>query len=173
VVGFLPVVVLLGTQVFSARDLQAIQWHVLWLVAGGIALGLGVASSGLDTWLIGLVSWESIGPALVTAAFALVAISLSTVISNSAAANLLVPLGISLTVTGAVDVDPLLVGFMIAIGASLAMALPISTPPNAIAYSSGTVTTKDMAAVGAIVGVIGLALFLVIAPALWSSLGVT
>ncbi len=173
VVGFLPVVVLLGTQVFSARDLQSIQWHVLWLVAGGIALGLGVSSSGLDTWLIGLVSWESIGPALVTAALALVALSLSTVISNSAAANLLVPIGISLTVSGAVDVDPLMVGFIIAIGASLAMALPISTPPNAIAYSSGMVKTKDMAAMGAIVAVIGLVLFLAISPLLWSAMGVT
>ena len=55
IVGFLPVVVLLSTRVFSTRDLQSIQWHVLWLVAGGIALGVGVSASGLDRWLVGLV----------------------------------------------------------------------------------------------------------------------
>ncbi len=172
VVGFLPVVVLLSTQVFSARDLQSIQWHVLWLVAGGIALGLGVSSTGLDTWLIGLVSWDAIWPGLLTAAFAIIALGLSTVISNSAAANLLVPIGITLTTSGVVDINPLLVGFIIAIGASLAMALPISTPPNAIAYSSGMVKTRDMAMTGLIVAAIGLVLFLVASPLLWSALGV-
>lgn len=173
IVGFLPVVVLLATQVFSAKDIQNVQWHVLWLVAGGIALGRGVADSGLDSWLVGLVSWDRIGPAIIALAFALVALALSTVISNSATANLLVPIGVSLATSAVVDLDPMIVGFVIAIGASLAMALPISTPPNAIAYSSGMVRTGDMARTGFIVGAIGIVLFLVISPLLWSVLGVT
>lgn len=173
VVGFIPVVVLLATQVFNDKDIQRVQWHVLWLVAGGIALGKGVADSGLDSWLISLISWESIGVTIIATAFAVVALGLSTVISNSASANLLVPIGISLTASGVVDLDPLIVGFVIAIGASLAMALPISTPPNAIAYSSGLIQTGDMAKTGIIVGVIGLVLFLFVSPALWSVLGIT
>lgn len=173
VVGFIPVVVLLGTQVFNDKDIQNVQWAVLWLVAGGIALGKGVADSGLDSWLISLISWESIGVTAIAAAFAIVALALSTVISNSASANLLVPIGISLTMSGVVDLDPLIVGFVIAIGASLAMALPISTPPNAIAYSSGLIKTGDMARAGAIVGGVGLILFLFVSPALWSVMGVT
>jgi sodium-dependent dicarboxylate transporter 2/3/5 len=173
VVGFIPVVVLLATQVFTDKDIQKVQWHVLWLVAGGIALGKGVADSGLDSWLISLISWESIGVTIIATAFAVVALGLSTVISNSASANLLVPIGISLTASGVVDLDPLIVGFVIAIGASLAMALPISTPPNAIAYSSGLIQTGDMAKTGIIVGVIGLVLFLFVSPALWSVLGIT
>lgn len=173
IVGFLPVVVLLGTRVFNDKDIQNVQWHVLWLVAGGIALGKGVADSGLDSWLIGLISWESIGPAVIAATFGLVALALSTVISNSASANLLVPIGITLTTSGVVDLDPLIVGFVIAVGASLAMALPISTPPNAIAYSSGMVKTGDMARTGLIIGVVGLLLFLVVSPLLWSAMGIT
>lgn len=172
IVGFLPVVVLLATQVFKEKDIQNVQWHVLWLVAGGIALGKGVADSGLDEWLIDLVSWESIGPAIIAAAFAVVALVLSTVISNSASANLLVPIGISLTSSGVVDLDPLIVGFVIAIGASLAMALPISTPPNAIAYSSGMIKTGDMARAGIVIGLVGLILFLFVSPAIWSVLGI-
>jgi sodium-dependent dicarboxylate transporter 2/3/5 len=173
VVGFLPVVILLATQVFSPKDIQNVQWHVLWLVAGGIALGRGVADSGLDSWLVGLVSWERIGPAIIAVTFAVVALALSTVISNSATANLLVPIGVSLATSSVVDLDPLIVGFVIAIGASLAMALPISTPPNAIAYSSGMVQTGDMARTGFIVGAIGVVLFIVVSPLLWSVLGVT
>ena len=98
---------------------------------------------------------------------------MSTIISNSAAANLLVPIGLGLALSDAVSVDPLLVGFFIAIGASLAMALPISTPPNAIAYATGSVTTRDMAVAGLIIGAIGLVLFLGLSPLLWSALGVT
>ena len=173
IVGFLPVVILLATRVFSARDLQSVQWHVLWLVAGGIALGLGVNASGLDAWLVGLVTWESIGQALLVLALALVALLLSTFISNSAAANLLIPVGLSLALSDSVAVNPALAAFFIAIGASLAMALPVSTPPNAIAYSTGAVTTRDLAITGAIIGVTGLVLYVVIAPLLWDLMGVT
>ncbi|MCB2223371.1 MAG: DASS family sodium-coupled anion symporter [Actinobacteria bacterium] len=173
IVGFVPVVVLLGTGVFKARDLQAIQWHILWLVAGGLALGLGVTSTGLDRWLIGLVGWDALPGWLIVALLALVATAMSTVISNSAAANLLMPIGLTLAMSDAVAVDPIRVGFMIAIGASLAMALPISTPPNAIAYSTGTVSTGDMLRTGLVIGVVGLVMFLGVGPVLWRLLGVS
>lgn len=173
VVGFVPVVVLLATRVLGAEDLQRMPWHVLWLVAGGVALGLAVADSGLDQWLIDQVGWDSIPVALLAFSLALAAAAMSTVISNSAAANLLVPIGLTLAVSGAVDLDPIATGFFIAIGASLAMALPVSTPPNAIAYSTGTLTTADMARVGLVIGALGLVLFVFIAPVLWDLMGVS
>jgi sodium-dependent dicarboxylate transporter 2/3/5 len=172
IVGFLPVVVLLATRVFSSKELRSVQWHILWLVAGGIALGLGVSSSGLDVWLIDLVSWDRVPGWLVAGLLALTALVMSTVISNSAAANLLIPIGLTLALSGAVPLDPIQVGFFIAIGASLAMALPISTPPNAIAYSTGAVQTSDMARAGIVIGLVGLVLFVVVAPLLWSVVGV-
>ena len=152
--------------------MQSIQWHVLWLVAGGIALGTGVSSTGLDRWLISLVNWESIAPSMVGGLLCLVTLIMSTVISNSASANLLIPIGLSLAASGAVALSPLLAGVFIAIGASLAMALPISTPPNAIAYSTGLVQTKHMAKIGIIVGLIGVTLFVLLGPPLWKLLGV-
>ena len=51
------------------------------------------------------------------------------------------------------------------------MALPVSTPPNAIAYSAGTISTRDLAIVGAIVGVIGWLLFVFVGPVLWDLVG--
>ena len=172
VVGFVPVAVLLATRVFTAKDLQGIQWHVLWLVAGGIALGLGVGASGLDTWLIGLVSWESLPAYALAGVLALVALVFSTFISNSATANLLVPIGISLALSPAVEISPVLAGVFIAIGASLAMSLPVSTPPNAIAISTGMVRTKDMVIVGVLVGGLGWLLFVLLAPWAWKTMGV-
>jgi solute carrier family 13 (sodium-dependent dicarboxylate transporter), member 2/3/5 len=171
VVAFLPIAALLATGVFTAEDLQGLQWHVLWLVAGGIALGAGVAATGLDDWLVGLVTWEALPLAVLIGALVALALGLSTIISNSATANLLVPVGMTLASSGAVDLSPLLAGVLIAAGCSLAMALPISTPPNAIAYATGMVRTADLAVVGAIVGVAGLLLFAYVAPPLWSMLG--
>lgn len=164
--------VLLGTRVFKAKDLQAIQWHILWLVAGGLALGIGVTSTGLDVWFVGLIDWGAMPGWVVGGLLALVALAMSTVISNSAAANLLVPIGLTLAMSDAVAIDPIRAGVVIAIAASLAMALPISTPPNAIAYSTGAVRTGDMVRAGLVIGAVGLLLLLVAAPLLWELTGV-
>jgi sodium-dependent dicarboxylate transporter 2/3/5 len=172
VVGFLPIVVLLATGVLDSGDLQRMPWHVLWLVAGGVALGLAVNDSGLDVWMIDRVDWSVVPAGLLALALAVVATALSTVISNSAAANLLIPVGLTLALSGAVDVEPVAAGFFIAIGASLAMALPVSTPPNAIAYSTGELTTPILARVGLTIGAVGLVLFVFVAPLLWDLLGV-
>jgi sodium-dependent dicarboxylate transporter 2/3/5 len=172
VVGFLPVVVLLSTRVFSTRDMQNLQWHVLWLLAGGIALGAGVKAGGLDHWLIGLVSWEHLSPQILIFMLALVALSIGTLISHSATANLLVPIGMSLATSDAVSISPVLAGVFIAVGCSLAMALPVSTPPNAIAMATGAIKTRDMAIVGLVLGAVGLALFVFVGPTLWRLLGV-
>jgi len=171
ITGFLPVVVLVATGVFTVDDLRSISWDVLWLVAGGLALGSGVAVTGLDDWLIDLVDWSALSAVALLGALAAVSVAFSTVISNSATANLLLPIGVSLAASGAIDAEPLLAGVVVAVACSLAMALPVSTPPNAIAYSTGLVSTAQMALVGAVVGAVGLVLLVVVAPPLWDLVG--
>ena len=171
IVGFAAVVILLATQVFGVDDLRRLNWHILWLVGGGIALGNGVSSTGLDQWLVELFDWGSLSTGLLLAALAVAAIGLSTIISNSATANLLIPIGISLALSDAVDLDPLLVGLLIALACSLAMALPVSTPPNAVAYASGEIETKDMAIIGLLVGALGIVLIVFVMPPIWEGLG--
>ncbi|MEL6890695.1 MAG: DASS family sodium-coupled anion symporter, partial [Actinomycetota bacterium] len=97
VVGFTPVVVLLSTKVVGVDDLRRLDWHVLWLVGGGIALGNGVASSGLDAWFVGLLDWGSLPSLGILVGLAVLGLGLSTVISNSATANLVVPIGVGLS----------------------------------------------------------------------------
>ena len=83
-------------------------------------------------------------------------------ISHTATAALLVPIlaiaGISMrdTLQPMGGVLTLLVG--VALGSSLAMVLPISTPPNALAHATGMIKQKDMEKVGLIMGAIGLIL---------------
>lgn len=171
IVGFGAVVVLLATQVFTVDDLRELNWHILWLVGGGIALGNGVSNTGLDEWLVGLYEWGSLSTGLLMFALAAVAIGLSTIISNSATANLMIPIGISLARSSVVDLDPLLAGLLIAMSCSLAMALPVSTPPNAVAYASGEIDTKEMATVGLLVGGVGIVLVVFVMPPIWDILG--
>ena len=168
-VGFLPGVLLLATGVMGSRDLQSLPWHVLWLVAGGIALGSGIGASGLDAWLLELVAWDRLGATLLVALLVFAGLAFSTVISSSAAANLLIPL--ALGVATGVGVDATLVGVTVALGCALAMSLPISTPPNAIAYATGEVSQSDMATTGIVIGAVGGILLAFAMPPLWSVLG--
>ncbi|MCB0972557.1 MAG: anion permease, partial [Acidimicrobiales bacterium] len=89
----------------------------------------------------------------------------------SATANLLVPIAVTLAGSGAVAVSPALAAVVIAGGCSLAMALPVSTPPNAVAYATGVVSARDLLAIGAVVGLVGGALVAGLAPPVWEALG--
>ena len=67
--------------------------------------------------------------------------------------------------------EPITIAVVLALACSLGMSLPISTPPNAIAYATGEVPTGSMALVGIVVGVVGTALLVLAMPPLWSALG--
>lgn len=164
-VGFIPVVLLMVTQVMSGEDLKALDWPVLWLVAGGIALGIGVGASGLDAWLINSIDWATVPVALLLLVLAAIGFGMSNVISHSAAANLLIPLGMGLGASLAAG--PAEIAVVLALGCSLGMCLPISTPPNAIAYSTGEISTGEMIKSGLVVGVGGVVLLAFVMPLLW------
>lgn len=168
-VGFVPVVALLATGVMGGDDLRTLQWPVLWLVGGGIALGAGIGATGLDRWVLDLVTWERLPLTLLVALLVLVGLGLSTVISNSATANLLIPLALSLAV--GLPIDATAIGVIVALACALAMALPISTPPNAVAYATGEVDTRAMATSGLVIGGVGAVLLAFVLPTVWDRLG--
>ncbi len=168
--AFLAVVILLGSKVMTGDDLRAQQWPVLWLVAGGIGLGSGVVASGLDEWLVGLVDWAAVPGVLLLLALATLTWVLGNVLSNTATANLIIPIGLALAVS--IGQDFVIVGMLLAAASSMGMMLPVSTPPNAIAYATGTIKTADLAAMGLLVGLTGVLLLGLVLPHLWLLLGV-
>jgi sodium-dependent dicarboxylate transporter 2/3/5 len=109
---------------------------------------VAVAETGLARWLVGFVP-EGLGRMGLALVLAYLAAGLSNFMSNTAAANILVPLGAAM---GA-EVDPAVV-VPIALGASAAMCLPISTPPNALAFSTGRVVARDFLGTGLLVGLL-------------------
>ncbi|OIR40548.1 transporter [Corynebacterium sp. NML140438] len=170
IVGFFPVVALLSLKVMKGKDVQALDWPVLWLVSGGIALGTGVGATGLDDWLVGSVDWKVLGPMMILALLGLIGFAMANVISHSAAANLLVPLAVSLAVTLS-EPSPMLIAVIVAIACSLGMSLPISTPPNAIAYATKEITIPQMAQVGLVMGTVATLLLIFVMPSVWTLMG--
>lgn len=160
IVALVPFAVLAVTGIFTKKDLAAIDWDVLWLVAGGFALGVGLEKTGLAAHMCASIPFGEWSPMVVILGSGILCLMMSTFMSNSASAALLIP--IMYTVGKGMDLGPfggvctLVLG--VALSASLAMALPISTPPNALAYSTGLVKSSDMAKVGLIVGIFGYAL---------------
>lgn len=161
-VAMIPIVIFAFTGVIKARDLQEINWSVIWMVAGGFALGLALNESGLAENVIKSIPFGHWSPIVILLASGIICYVLSNFISNTATAALLVPIlaVVCKGMGGALDsiggTPTVLIG--IAIAASVAMSLPISTPPNAIAHSTGLVKQEEMMKIGVIMGVIGLIL---------------
>ena len=161
-VSMIPMGIFAITGVINAKDLQQIDWSVIWMVAGGFALGLGMNGSGLADVAIESIPFGSWSPIVILIVSGLICYFLSNFISNTATAALLMPIlavvcramGDKLDVIG--GTSTVLLG--VAIAASTAMCLPISTPPNAIAYSTGLVEQKDMLKTGLVCGIISLIL---------------
>lgn len=161
-VAMVPVAVFALTGVLTKYDLEEINWSVLWMVAGGFALGYGLNASGLAANAVKSIPFAEWSPVLILIVSGLVCYMLSNFISNSATAALLMPiLAVVCTAMGDTlgsigGTATVLIG--IAVAASSAMVLPISTPPNALAFSTNYVKQNDMVKIGIIVGVISLAI---------------
>ena len=162
IVALIPFAVFSATGVIDKKDLSEIEWSVLWMVAGGLALGVGLMKTGLASTLVNAIPFSSMSPFLVMVAAGVIGYLISNFLSHSSAANLLCPIIAVIGSALSVELEPfggvrsLLIG--LAISTSVAMLLPISTPPNAIASSTGLVDTKDMLKVGVVIGVVGLVL---------------
>ncbi|MDY5356762.1 MAG: SLC13 family permease [Candidatus Cryptobacteroides sp.] len=162
VVAMLPVGVFAITGVLTKRDLEEINWSVLWMVAGGFALGVALQETGLAKTLINAIPFSNWPAVVMVVGSGLICYAMANFISHTATAALLVPIlaAVGISVSGNLaplgGVSTLLIG--VAIGSSLGMVLPISTPPNAIAHSTGMIEQKDMARTGIIMGVVGLTL---------------
>ncbi|PKF60387.1 dihydroorotate dehydrogenase [Psychromonas sp. psych-6C06] len=159
VIALIPVAVFSMFKIITKEDLKKISWDILWLVSGGIALGVALDKSGLAKNAIDAIPFSSFHPLLLMVGASLLCIIMANFMSNTATANLLLPLVAAL---GASMHDVLPFGGEVALilavtfAASLGMSLPVSTPPNALAYASGQIETKQMAKVGIILGIVGL-----------------
>lgn len=134
---------------------SGIDWGTILLFGGGLSLGRLMFETGLasvlGSGLVSLTGAESLWA--VTAVGIVAAIALTEVTSNTAAANMLVPVILTICAAGGLNPVPPVLG--VALGTSMAFMLPISTPPNAIIYGTGLVRITEMMRFGLIVDAIG------------------
>ncbi len=159
IVGLLPFCVFCGTGIIDVEDLKQIRWDVLWLVAGSFAITCGMEKTGLAQHIVENIPFGSIHPVLMIILPGLLCYVMSTFLSNSATAVLLMPI-LAMVAVGSPELaefsggPALLLG--ITLSASMAMAFPFSTPPNALAHATGMVTQRQMMHAGLLVGLVGL-----------------
>ncbi len=169
IVALVPVVLLSLTGVVTKEDIRKLPWEVLWLVAGGLSLGISMKSTGLAEWIVGMIEWSTLGRITLLLVFSIVAVLMSNFLSNTVTATLLIPLAVSLATSGIAGegFNLIIVSLVIGVSCSMAMMLPISTPPNAIAMSTGVIETKSMTKTGIIIGVFGVILVLLYSLFYW------
>ena len=145
-----------------------IDWGIVLLFGGGLAMGELAFSTGLaEAMGKGITAWlPSQSTVALTMLFTGVAIVLSEATSNTAAANMIVPIAIA--VSQAAGVRPLEPALVATLGASMGFMMPVSTPPNAIVYSSGFIPITAMMRYGLFLDVAGyvviVALVLLLGP---------
>ncbi|MGC6442204.1 MAG: SLC13 family permease [Rubripirellula sp.] len=143
-----------GSTLLSWEDCKKIPWGVLILFGGGIAIARAFTESGLDQVIASSLTRLSDIPTLVMIAAVCFSVTfLTEVSSNTATANLILPILAATAV--AASIDPRLVMVPAAISASFAFMLPVATPPNAIVFGSDQLTIREMAKEGFALNVIG------------------
>jgi solute carrier family 13 (sodium-dependent dicarboxylate transporter), member 2/3/5 len=149
-VSAVPLVFLTLTGILKGEDIRGIGWDTLILVAGGLALGTGLQETGLLELYAGKIATLNVPHVVFFFLLAYATMLFSNIMSNTATATVLIPLGMAILPQYSIEV-----AMIIGLSASTALFLPVSTPPNAIAYSTGLIEQKDLRIGGSLIGLLG------------------
>ncbi|WP_256437236.1 SLC13 family permease [Flavobacterium sp. CS20] len=154
VVSGIPIMALTMFSIIESDEVRALPWDTLMLVAGGLALGLAVQEQGLAQYFVSLIPTSDINIYILYIAFGLFTVAFSNIMSNTATATIFIPIAISLIMS--IDVsNAITLPMIIGLSASCALLLPVSTPPNAIAFSTGMLKQSDFRFGGIFIGLLG------------------
>ncbi len=126
-------------------------------MAGGLSLGLALEETKLLEHFANNLLGTQLMPFILVIIFAYVTMIFSNIMSNTATATILIPLGIYLLPDHSKQI-----AIVVGLAASTALMLAVSTPPNAIAYSTGLIRQKDFFPGGILVGLLGPILIVLI-----------
>jgi sodium-dependent dicarboxylate transporter 2/3/5 len=155
-VSAIPLVFLTLTGVLKSKDVQGLPWDTLLLVAGGLSLGMALQNSGLLEHYAQQMRNIKVNNLVLIFILAYMTMAFSNVMSNTATSTVLIPLGMAILVGLEKEI-----AIIIGMASSTALFLPVSTPPNAIAYSTGLLNISDFRIGGLVVGLLGPLLIIV------------
>jgi solute carrier family 13 (sodium-dependent dicarboxylate transporter), member 2/3/5 len=141
------------------RDTEKLPWGVLLMFGGGMSLAVAFDQSGLVAVITHHMTGLQTGNQfLFVSMLCAVGLIITALMSNIAMVNIFVPVVAALAVGS--GVSPEVFAIPVTIAASCDFMFPMSTPPNAIAYSSGHIKSRDMLKAGVVLNVISLLLLM-------------
>ena len=149
-ISAIPIVVLTLTGVLDNADIKKLPWDTLLLVAGGLSLGEALQSTGIMTHYANQLRTLDVTTTAFIFILSYATMIFSNIMSNSATATVLIPLGMAILVGFESQV-----ALAIGLATSTALFLPVSTPPNAIVYSTGLLEQKDFRIGGILIAILG------------------
>ncbi|XP_021575079.1 solute carrier family 13 member 3 isoform X3 [Carlito syrichta] len=136
---------------------ETVPWNIILLLGGGFAMAKGCEESGLSAWIGGqLHPLESVPPELAVLLITIVIAFFTEFASNTATIIIFLPVLAELAIR--LRVHPLYLMIPGTVGCSYAFMLPVSTPPNSIAFASGHLLVKDMVRTGLLMNLMGVLL---------------
>ena len=160
-------IVLYFTDLIEEQDIKNGKWSTLLLIGGGLSVGAALEVTGLvnviSDWLMGLTSGGS--PLLAIIIVVVSGLGISIIASNTASAGIFLPIAIGLGQK--IGFSPVILAVAVGISTSLDFMLPVGTPPNAIAYSTGKVSMPEMIKAGILLDITGAVLTIIMAYLLW------
>ena len=167
VVGMIGVVLLFLSGLLSTEDLGKIKWDILILFGGGLVLGSAMFETGLSAYFADVLAGFLMGNPNILIIFILVvfSIAMGALASNTATAAIIIP--VILPLAGSLNLSPETIAMVCGLAVSLDFLLPVGTPPNAIAYSTGKIRVWEMFRAGIIITVISALVLTLFASFLW------
>ncbi len=149
-ISAIPLVTLTLTGILNKNDLKGLPWDTLFLVAGGLSLGVALEYTGIMDHYVLKIKTLDVSPFVFIMILAYTAMLLTSIMSDSAASTVFIPMGIAILPEHKESV-----AVIIGLAASMAMFLPVSTASNSIVYSTGYLEQKDFRVVALIMGLLG------------------
>lgn len=151
----IPIVGLTMLGILNGDDVRQLPWDTLMLVAGGLALGLAIEEQKIAAHFVEQLSHIQVSFTTLMILFGFITVLLSNFMSNTAATTILIPMALSLLAVIGGNINPIILPLIIGLSASCALFLPVSTPPNAIAFSTGLIQQSEFRLGGTVVGLCG------------------
>ena len=142
------------------KDMKEMQWGILLLFGGGMALAEGMEKSGIVEQIGSYFSQNKISGAILIFSLTLISMALTELMSNVALVTIFVP--VVFGIAEGAGINPVYLAMPVTFAASCAFMMPISTPPNAILFASGHIKMKEMVKTGFLLNVFSLVIIFIL-----------
>jgi len=141
-------------------DTTRLPWGILILFGGGLTLAKGMESTGLIQLVGGAIAERGhLGFGIIMVLLIITMLFLTELMSNVALVTIFIPVVIA--IAAGIGINPLIATIPVTMAASCAFMMPISTPPNAIVFSSGMIRMKDMIRAGFVLNIVSVIVLLI------------